>query len=74
MAEYFVNSHDEGTANLFLRVMERLKDQHRLNITHAQFFKQTRGLKNDEVNENTFANKYNFGRTMSTTMRPRKEP
>ena len=37
MAEYFVNSHDGGTANLFLRVMERLNNQNRLNITHAQF-------------------------------------
>ena len=69
MAEYFVSSHDEGTANLFLRVMRKLNKQERLNTTHALFFNQTRGLKNDEVNENRFQRKYDFGRTMSTTMR-----
>ena len=69
MAEYFVNSHDEGTHNLFLHVIERLKKQERVKPTHSLSFKQTRGLKNDEVNENRFQRKYDFGRTMSTTMR-----
>ena len=68
MAEYFVNSHEEDTANLFLDVMERLEDQKRLETTHEQSF-EMEGLKDKDKDKNQFRCKYDFGRTMSTTMR-----
>ena len=65
--EFFINSHDVGYQNLFLNVMVELKAQQRLTVTHAQFFNHDRGLKTNGVD--IFRSTYDFGRTMSTTMR-----